>query len=162
LLLIPEGCNRYRASAFNCLAWVALDAKDLASAQQWIRQAEALDLGLLNAGKLNWTIAKAFASSGLLDDARTAFHQATEQLLAISPINAALCAIDLCEALIGFGKTREAHRTAGAMARIVGALRGSRQAQAAIIELSRMGLRGEGLTRALLVDVRTRVSRARR
>jgi tetratricopeptide (TPR) repeat protein len=160
--ILPRQEKKHLAAANHGLALCAIRAQNPTEALAYADEARRFQLDDLNRGKLEWLLGVTFSKLGKRRQANEMFISATETLARISPINAALCTIDHCEVLLAWGRGRAAHRVASGMAMFVGALRNTRQAQAATIELARIGLRGKGLTRALLAEYRARVSHAAR
>jgi tetratricopeptide (TPR) repeat protein len=158
--LLPASEKRNLAACYQGLSLCAIKEKRPLEALVHADKAGGFDLDLLHQGKLNWAVGIALFDAGEGNLAKTKFTRAMDFLAQVSPINAALCAIDFCEALLERGEAIAAHRTASAMSDLVGSLRNTREAQAALIELATIGLRGTGLTRALLSQNRARVSKA--
>jgi tetratricopeptide (TPR) repeat protein len=150
--------HRNRATALCGLFHNLLELDQIHEALPYLRTAEALPLDPRNRAKMMWMNGLALSKSNLHEEALAYLEAAVGQLEQVAPIDGALAAIDLIHTLLLTGKPAHAHRKAREMISFMIPLSEKKAAQAALIELSNLGLRGVGLTLDLLERVRSEIT----
>ena len=122
----------------------------------------AKDAGPEPHGKIAWLQASIAREAGHLEEAERSYAVAIETLQPISPLEAALCALELIRVKLSLGRTAEAYRSAKEMAALIEPMqRHSRIAAAALTDLIRCALTGRGLSAAFLDKVAKNLEQGR-
>lgn len=157
--LIPEDSTGAlaisRMSAQFNQAVVGLRLGRLEEAEHYARLArEAIACqGKAAQGKVIWLEATIAKAQDRREDVVTLLGQALEIFQDFEPLTAALIAVELARWQLHIGRTVDAYATAKAMISLLKPLEGNRIASAAIADLARTALAGQGLSKALLDQV---------
>ena len=157
--LIPEDATGAmaisRVSAQFNLAVAGLRLGRLQEAEHYAhlaRQAIACQ-GQVALGKAVWLEASVAKAQDRREDVVSLLGQALEIFHDFEPLTAAVVAVELARWQLHIGRTVDAYTTAKAMISLLKPLEGNRIASAAIADLARTALAGQGLTKALLDQV---------
>lgn len=153
-----------RTSAQFNLAAVGLKLGRLEEAEHYAnvaRQAIACQ-GQVAVGKTIWLEATIAKAQDRRQDAIDFFEKALEIFRDLEPLTAAVVAVDLVRWQLQIGHAVEAYATAKAMISLIKPLESNRFAAAAITDMARSALAGQGLTEAFLDQVVSDLQGARK
>ena len=149
---LPSDEVRHRFTAHQCLADLYHRQGQFDEALQQVSEAEALGSGVGKGllGSLFWS--KATIANGLpaYPQAEGAYAEAVETFRDVSPIDAALAAVELVRAQVLQGKHEVACETTRAMVSLLQPLKKNRIASAALMRLLRNVLEGSSITERML------------
>lgn len=147
--------QRNRVSCFSNLGMLHLQLGNLEAAQRYARRARENSRGADHAVQGMLVAQQAFFDrrAGRYRRAEELFREALDMLQPVSPLDAALCGVELTRVQLQRGKAARARATARALMPLVEPLERTPLAAAALTELLRHALAGHGLTTAVLTKV---------
>ena len=159
---LPQDRDRHRAAALQVLALCHQKAGDLAEAVQFAKEARGAlrRQTAFDRGRFLWVEGTIACSHGELRCAKACFTQARDALE--HPADVALLTTELIHVLLASGRVEAAYAEARSLIELVEPLGEDRIVSAAILELIRCCLAGEGLTSTLAQQVRDTILKERR
>ncbi len=155
--------SRWSCLVNLCLIHRSLD--ELSVAESYARQARE-PAGILGQERLLGRVivleAAIARDAGRSEEAELLYREAFEIFRSIEPLDSALCGIELVRVQLRMKRNTEAYQTAKAMMPLLEPLEKNRVASAALAELLRSALAGQGLSEALLHSVAGGLQKAQR
>ena len=168
LELLPNGLDHLsRSESRNlCAAHLGLaqcyfHAGEIDASAAQLERVKTLARSMVETGYGHWLEANILTRRGSWKMAEQAYTNASNCLLGISPIHAALVCCDQIRMQLDAGWQGLAHRTAFAMVRLLEPLEANRIAQSAIRDLICCQVDGHGLTPEFLDQIRQRIQETR-
>lgn len=166
LTLIPEDAvgnlEAARVSAQFNLAVTSMNLGRLEDAQKYAAEARQgmASQGLVAVGKAMWLQAEVAKAQGQSEQAEELLSETVEIFRDFEPLTASIVAVDLVRWQLQVGKALAAYATAKAMISLLKPLESNRLASAAITEMVRCALAGQGLTSKLLDGITSGLEKA--
>lgn len=163
LRYLPDSATENRCAALQGLGLYYRQQGQLDRAADYAEQARALEsfLDPFSRARLIWLQGQIAADLGHLEEAETFLSESADSLVNLHPADAALVTTELVHLQLRQGQQEKAYRTAGTMIGLVEPLNRHPLISAAIVELLRCCLSGQGLTLSLVVAVEEKLRKER-